>query len=364
MIDYTFDIANEYLYELKLSRKEIMDLDAIYRKEDADRLDKWKQADQDLLESCIPAPTQVFDDGSGCQHEWTGKSVRTLIDNATGEVETIPDDEEIDFDEVFKLGKSVGGCATCSKCGVLFPMASLPNHPANPGVVGTATPFSPIESYEEYIKKQPKVIRKIHKALKKYCSDRRLCYSNDTYYQLVFVIALHNLIEKKLSDGISSFELARKIVEAHKELIDGNNFEKHMGTIYPKVLVDEFEAESLALKKDFSWHKDQECGLFDTFAIAYHYGLEIDDQYIRARPSKLDIFLRSKNFWHFFRVYCIIPYLMQEIGILFVGLPMIGNPDALVELVNGPRQWIEENFVRYITFMLFIATVIWMWIFK
>lgn len=364
MIDYTFDIANEYLYRLKLSRKDIEELDVIYRKEDSDRRDKWTQADEDLLQSCTPALTPVFDNGSGCQHEWTGKSVRMLIDNATGETQTIPDDEEVDFDEIFKSGKSIGGCATCSKCGVIFPMASLPNHPENSGVVGTGPPFPPIESYEEYIKKQSKVIRKIHKALKRYCRDRRLCYSNDTYYQLVFVVALHDLIEKALSDGISSYQLARKIVEEHKELIHEDNFEKHMETIYPKVLVDEFESASLAMKKDFSWYKDQEFGLFDTFAIAYHYGMEIDDQYVRIRHSRMENFMRSKNFWNVCRVYCIIPYMIQKIGILFVGLPMIGNPEALVELMNGPRQWIEENYVRYITFMLFTATVIWMWIFK
>lgn len=295
MIDLTFDIANEYLDGMKLSRKDIEDLDAIYKNEDLRHQEFLASQDMDRQKSSIPSMQSEFDD----------------------EPEVV--------------------------------------------VIGNAPLI--VESYEEYMASQPKVIKKIHATCEKYCRDRRLCYSDEGYYQLVFVVALHDLIERTMSEGDSSYVLARKIVEEHRNLIAGGNFEKYKETIYPKVLVDEFYAAVASMNKGLAWHKDHECGLLDTFAIAYYYGMEIDEQYIQAPRSRIENFIRKPGFYRFFYAYTVIPYIIQE-AIIFLVLPLIGDPEAQIEFMEGPRRWIEDNYSRYISFMMFIATAFWMWLLK
>lgn len=296
MIDYTFDIANEYLSKLKLSNNHINEIYQIYKSE-VEKHDK-----------------QLFDQD------------QQLLDQSLEDISKIGD-FEIPYTPV---GESIDGHGNDKKTNV-----------------------------------DPKIITRIKKQVEKYLKDKRLCYSNNNYYNSVFEVAFNNLIEKHISKDVTAYEIASMVVEENRKLIIGNDFEKYENTIYPKIVYDEFKRRIEVLNKDFYWHRDSDGGLFSIITTAYHYGQEIPEEYICIPMSRLDSFFRKKYFINFFNIYTIIPFLIQEIGFIILLFTAFGGDGiSFSEELLKYKNWIEKNHERYVSFMLFIATVFWMWIFK
>ena len=236
-------------------------------------------------------------------------------------------------------------------------------------IVGTAIDMPPILSKEEYEKEKNSaspLIKKIVAMANKYGKDKRLNYSNNTYHLMVLDVAFKNemekaLLRKHLIQSKTSYEIAREIIEENQSFINGIGNERYKGMDYPKVIVEIFENRVKELPKSFVWHGDGESGWFDVFAIAYHYMQEIDTD---TTYSKFELFIRKDSFAKVWGMYVIIPYLIQELIMLIIGLRKFGyDPFQIMEWVEESKKWVNRNLIHYTILMTILATLIWYLIF-
>ena len=125
----------------------------------------------------------------------------------------------------------------------------------------------------------------IKKVYDQYIQDKRLHGSNEHFYGTVFGVALEHRLEKKIA-GKSSLEIAQNIVAREKSkfgVIPRHKFgepkqelpwEKWLGTVYPKVVVDAYTEELWRQPIQFPWYDKNNPDVIyvDPFMVAWHDG--------------------------------------------------------------------------------------------
>lgn len=341
ILDRTFDIATEYIAKLKFTSSEFESLNNHFLKEEEKRVERRKKYKS--LED-IALPTTPEPEPEPFSEETPNGTINYIMKNGVKCYAS--------FDDMINdLPNEKERCKN-------IPPEDLED------IVGE------IPTKEEYEKKNPPhpLVKETLAMAYRYSEDKRLCYSNNYYHMSMFDTTFKHHMEKSILSKYhirskTSYEVCREVVEENINIMYAIGIPKYANTDYPLVMVEECEKRIKALPKYFTWHGEGEGGWFEIFMGAYHYGQEIDTH---PTMSKFEVFLRSDSFFHFWRIYCIIPYLLWELSIIVIGFSKFGGDIFRIRdwIEYELKVWINRNFVHYVILQVIIATLIWMSIFS
>jgi len=344
ILDRTFDIANEYISKLKFTSTEFEVINGILEKKELEREERRKTYKSlEDIPSSIPVATE-YPQQDPISEETENGTINYIFKDGVKCYASF-DDMINDIPNVSNKSNKQRDLLEQELAEQEFSEQTLN-----------------IPSKEEYEKLNPPhpLIKKTWAMSDKYAKDKRLCYSNNHYHMVVFSVAFNNAMEKAL---LSKYHIQSKTAyEIAIDIVEGKQYIYGVGNGYPEVVVEEFKKNIKSLPKSFLWHSDGESGWYDIFKVAYHYGQEIDTN---VTMSAFEIFIRQDNFVSFWKLYCIIPWLAQEIFLLVTAFTVFGmNPFAMLAWKDELQEWANKNLIHYTILMMIIATLIWTLIFR